>query len=311
MVSRVREARPVSSAARRWRDFEHLNATHPGEVYKNEVGTGVLLEYGSHLVDMMRALWRTASRLARTHRLNPRPRREPGARRIRVPGATAVVEAGWKIGHHAGCVLVAGDAGEAFYEGTLTRGGRAHSALRAAPTSCSTNPHPFNDYVESFYLLERECVDAMLGNGAYHRPVAQHLRTLAATFAAYESAATGRVVEIRRRCNEAPGRNGRGGAVAVRSRLHLRHRRQHERARGDRIWVTPTNSSFASLSAGASPKWTWRATCRREKPSKEAHFHLAAYRARPGRRRGGAPALGARHGGLLPADLNRRTRYRC
>ena len=51
---------------------------------------------------------------------------------------------------------------------------------------------------------------------------------------------------------------------------------------GDRIWVTPTNSSFASLRADALAEVDLAGNAAGAvKPSKEAHFHLAAYRARP------------------------------
>ena len=180
--------------------FEHLNATHPGEVYKNEAGTGVFLEYGSHLVDMMRGLLGPPRRVfARMHRLNAAVRGESLVHAVyEYDDATAVVEAGWKAAAITqGSVLVAGNAGEAFYEGTLTRGERGRFRVtRGAEVVLDEERCPYNDYVESFYLLERECVDAMLGRRAVTQTGAEHLRTLAATFAAYESAATGRVVEI-------------------------------------------------------------------------------------------------------------------
>lgn len=180
--------------------FEHLNATHPGEAYKNEAGTGVLLEYGSHLVDMMRALLGEPRRVyARMHRLNPAVRGESLAHAVyEYDGVTAVVEAGWKnAAITQGSVLLAGDAGEAYYEGTLTRGERGRFRLTRGAEVLLDEPRcPYDDYVESFYLLERECVDAMLGRRAAAQTGTEHLRTLAATFAAYEAAATGKVVEI-------------------------------------------------------------------------------------------------------------------
>jgi 3-dehydro-4-phosphotetronate decarboxylase len=51
---------------------------------------------------------------------------------------------------------------------------------------------------------------------------------------------------------------------------------------GERVFVTPTNSSFASLRAeGLAEVDLAGAVLGAVKPSKEAHFHLAAYRARP------------------------------
>ncbi len=105
--------------------LEHLNATEPGEAYKNEVELGVLWEYGTQLVDMMRSLLGEPIRvLARMHRLNPRVRGESLVHAVyQYPDVTAVIEVGWK---HAALtqasLLVAGEEGEAFWEGTMTRG---------------------------------------------------------------------------------------------------------------------------------------------------------------------------------------------
>ncbi len=50
----------------------------------------------------------------------------------------------------------------------------------------------------------------------------------------------------------------------------------------DRIVVSPTNSSFGSLAVEDLAEVDWNGEARPgPKPSKEAHFHLAAYRARP------------------------------
>lgn len=50
----------------------------------------------------------------------------------------------------------------------------------------------------------------------------------------------------------------------------------------DRIFVTPTNSSFCNLTAGGLAEVDLEGKALTDvKPSKEAHFHVAAYRARP------------------------------
>ena len=51
------------------------------------------------------------------------------------------------------------------------------------------------DYAESFYAFERECVDVMFGRREPPRTVEEYLRTLACTFAAYESADRAIIVE--------------------------------------------------------------------------------------------------------------------
>ena len=55
---------------------------------------------------------------------------------------------------------------------------------------------PYDDYVDSFYLLQREFVDAVLGGQSVVQTPAENLRTLRCTFAAYRSTEEGRVVAI-------------------------------------------------------------------------------------------------------------------
>ena len=178
---------------------EHLNATEPEEKYKTDVSHGVLLEYGSHLVDMMRSLLGEPSRVhARMHHLNPGVNGESMVHAMyEYPNITAVIDAGWK--HAAltqGSVLLACDEGEAWYEGTLTRGEQGRLRLsHGKQVIVDRAISPIDEYVESFYLFQRECVDAMLARGHLVQTGQEHLRTLTCTFAAYKSASTGQVVE--------------------------------------------------------------------------------------------------------------------
>ena len=181
--------------------LEHLNATAPGEAYKNESPRGVLLEYGSHLVDMMRCLLGEPHRVyARLHHLNTRVRGESLAHlAYEYPSCTAVIEVAWK--HSAmmqGTALIAGQQGEAFYEGTLTRGEDSRLRLsRGLELTLDQRRSPYQDYVDSFYLLQRECADVMLGRRAsVIQTAGEHLRTLRCTFAAYDAAESGRTLSI-------------------------------------------------------------------------------------------------------------------
>lgn len=181
--------------------FEHLNATEPGEAYKNESETGILLEYGSHLIDMMRAVLGEPVRVyARTHRLNRHVAGESLVHAVfEYADATAVVEAGWKSAAITqGSVLLTGADQEVFFEGTLTRGTQGRFRLtRAGQVVTDERCSPMEAYIDSFYLLQRECVDAMLRRRSGVTQTAhEHLKTLACTFAAYESARTRRVVSI-------------------------------------------------------------------------------------------------------------------
>jgi predicted dehydrogenase len=181
--------------------IEHLNATEPAESYKNQSSSGVWLEYGSHLVDMMRGLLGEPARVhARMHRVNRYVKGESLAHAtFEYPDCTAVIEAGWK---HAAMtqssVLVCGDAGEAWYEGTLTRGDQGRLRVSAGESTVSdVSLSPLDEYVESFYLLQREFIDAVLDRRPLLQTAEEHLKTLACTFAAYDSARLGETVAIR------------------------------------------------------------------------------------------------------------------
>lgn len=181
--------------------LEHLNATEPAEVYKNEAELGVLWEYGTHLVDMMRCLLGEPLRVyARTHPLNPRVRGESLVHAVyEYPEVTAVIEVGWKPAAitQASC-LVAGEEGEAYWEGTMTRGEPGRLRLSRGREITHDEPRsPMAEYTESFYLLERECADYMLGRrDSVVQTAEEHLRTLACAWAAYESARRRQWVDI-------------------------------------------------------------------------------------------------------------------
>ncbi|MGH6611584.1 MAG: Gfo/Idh/MocA family protein, partial [Burkholderiaceae bacterium] len=171
--------------------LEHLNGTAPAESFKLASGAGVLLEYGTHLVDMMIALCGAPERVyARAHRLNPEVRGESLVHAVyEYAQTTAVIEAGWKrAGLLQASALVQGDKGEAYYEGTMTRGETARFRLvRGGEVILDEARSPYDDYVESFYLFQRDCVAAMLNRGTVTQTGAENLRTLVSTFAAYQA----------------------------------------------------------------------------------------------------------------------------
>lgn len=57
--------------------------------------------------------------------------------------------------------------------------------------------NPRAAYEESFYLPQRECVDAMLGQGTVTPTAAGHMGSLEPTFAAYDSAKPGGITAVR------------------------------------------------------------------------------------------------------------------
>lgn len=181
--------------------FQHLNPAEPPPGFKTESGAGVLLEYGSHLVDMMRAVLGEPRRVqARLHRVNSDIRGESLAHAVyEYENATANVSVAWKgAGVTQGSVVICGERREAYYEGTLTRG-EAASRLRVCQGReivVDQSRSPVQDYEDSFYLLQREAVDAMMGRGTIVQTAEEHMRTLACTFAAYESARRAAPVDI-------------------------------------------------------------------------------------------------------------------
>lgn len=176
------------------------DASEPPEAYKNDAPLGVLLEYGTHLVDMMIALLGVPTRTyARLHRFNPRMQGESSALVVyEYPAATTVIDIGWKRGGLAhGCFVLEGDAGGALYEGTMTRG--ATSRFRVTQGDAvliDETRSPYDDYVESFYRFERECADAMSNERSVRQTATRNFETLAATFAAYAAARNGRTVDV-------------------------------------------------------------------------------------------------------------------
>lgn len=172
----------------------------PPEAYKSEAEQGVLLEYGTHLVDMALTLLEVPDRVyARVCHGHPRMRGEHLAFAVyEYPETTAVIDVAWKPGGlaHGGFVLE-GDRGAALYEGTMTRGVAARFRVTQGDTVVIDETRsPYDDYVESFYRFERECVDSILTGTPVTQSAARNFRTLAATFAAYRSAETGHIIEV-------------------------------------------------------------------------------------------------------------------
>jgi predicted dehydrogenase len=168
------------------------DAREPPERFKAEGEYGVLLEYGVHLVDMLRKLLGEPEHVAASlDRVNPRVRGDSLATAIyRCGEGTGLIDISWKATPpELGSATVIGDRGVAVYDGRMTRG--QHSRFRLFQEGklvLDEQRCPTDAFCDSFYLLQRELTDAMLTGEPAPQPAADNLKTLAATFAAYDAA---------------------------------------------------------------------------------------------------------------------------
>ena len=194
------EQRNQGLGAWRWVRLEQNDAALPPQEFCHTSKLGVLLIYGVHLVDMVRTLLGPPGKVsARLQRISPGIQGESLAHvAFEYPEATAVVDVAWKEGGFSqGGALFLGDRGEAFYEGTMTRGGAARLRIsRDGVTVVDQARSTLEDYVEAFYLFERAFADAMSGAGPAPQPAAENLATLEMTFAAYAAAGRDRTVDF-------------------------------------------------------------------------------------------------------------------
>jgi predicted dehydrogenase len=181
--------------------LEQHDPLEPPERFKVEGERGVLLEYGVHLADMLRVLLGEPNAIySRLHRVNPRVRAESLAHVVwAYAEASAVLDISWKDGGvRQGSALVIGDAGEAWFEGRMTRGDTARFRMVQGHTVVKDERRvPSDDYAEAFYLLQRAFADNMLRGGPAPQAARDNLRTLALTFAGYDAARMGEAVTIR------------------------------------------------------------------------------------------------------------------
>jgi predicted dehydrogenase len=168
------------------------DAREPPERFKCEAERGIMLEYGVHLVDMLRAsLGEPQHVWASFQRVNERVRGESLATALYAfGGASGLVDISWREhGPELGSATVIGERGLALYEGRMTRGASSRFRLfQEGELVLDESRCPTDDYVESFYLLQRELAAAMLRGARPPQAAGENLKTLRATFAAYSAA---------------------------------------------------------------------------------------------------------------------------
>jgi len=180
--------------------FEQFDPREPPEAYKAQADYGVLLEYGTHLIDMTHHLLGIpTSVMGAAQRINSRVKAESLVHlMLAYPHAAVCVDIAWKpTGLPQGSVLVVGDQGEAIFEGTMTRGDSSRFRLIAGQDAILDQKRsPFEDYVESFYRFQRDAVAAWRSGRPVPQSASVNLQVLETTIAAYQSIAEGRVVPM-------------------------------------------------------------------------------------------------------------------
>jgi D-apiose dehydrogenase len=168
------------------------DAKEPPEQFKCEAPRGIMLEYGVHLVDMLRALLgEPRSVSASLQHVNPRVRGESLATALYIfEGSSGLIDISWKAtGPELGSATVIGEQGAAVYDGRMTRGQKSRFRIyQEGQLVLDEARCPTDDYCESFYLLERDLTQAMIDGTPAPQPAAHNLKTLAATIAAYDAA---------------------------------------------------------------------------------------------------------------------------
>jgi len=168
----------------------HHAPSEPPETFKIEAEKGILLDYGVHLVAMARALLGEPRALAaRLGRVNPRVKGESQATlEMEFPAGTATIDVSWQDnGPFRGGFSLLGDLAEAHLAGSLTRGEPSRLRIeRAGERLRDETRDPTEDFAESFYLFQKEFVEAIERGGAGPQPAEDNLKTLRCVFEAYE-----------------------------------------------------------------------------------------------------------------------------
>ncbi len=171
--------------------FEQFDPQEPPEEFKLNSSTGILLDYGIHIIDMIHALLGPPCRLhGRAFSLNPRVKGESLVHIVlEHADSVSCIDIAWKPnGPARGSVHLLGDAGEAIYDGTLTRGDSSRFRLiRNGHVVVDEQRSPTNDYIESFHAIQQEFILALRGQGPQPQPAAKNLQVMETTFAVYDT----------------------------------------------------------------------------------------------------------------------------
>lgn len=168
------------------------DVTEPPEKFKTQGERGILLDYGIHLVAMAQTLLGKPDSVgAHLEKINPRVRAESRAQlTFSYPEAKAQVEVAWQDGgEFSGGFTLQGSQGACVYTGTLARGNESRFCLFHEGEEVENEVRsPTADYAESFFLFQRDFVDALISGSCPPQPVSDNLQILKTVFEAYESA---------------------------------------------------------------------------------------------------------------------------
>lgn len=167
----------------------HHAPSEPPETFKTEAEKGILLDYGVHLIAMASALLGEPDSVkAELHRTNPRVKGESRAKvTLAFPAATAHIDISWQDNQpFRGGFSLVGSQGEAHFPGSLTRGDPAQfRILKEGDCTHDETRDPTQDFSESFYLFQRQFLDATKALAPAPQAASDNINSLRWTFAAY------------------------------------------------------------------------------------------------------------------------------
>lgn len=188
--------------------FRHGYDNYVNQPYLAQIERFTLMDVGLHLFDLCRHLVGEATTLScRTQRLNPIVRGEDAFTALigHDNGATSVVDCSFysKLTPHRfpqTTAWIEGDRGtidlDEDYRMTV-HGPGGRESFHVEPEVPSWGEKPWHVIQDSVVAFERHVVDVLNGTAEPQPAGAHNLRTLAMSLAAYEAAATDKVIDLR------------------------------------------------------------------------------------------------------------------
>ncbi len=169
----------------------HKDASEPAEGFKINSKFGILLDYGVHVIAMVRSLLGEPNDYqVRFGHPNPRVHGESESKiALDFTDCRATVELAWQDQKtYQGGFLIETNQGSIHYAGSMTRGDKARLTIMNNNARSQRTINPTEEFVESFYLFQRAFVKAVLEGEKPPQPISDNIKTLDLVFSLYQHA---------------------------------------------------------------------------------------------------------------------------